>query len=317
MHVAGQVATLVANQASSNKAGNTVQGFSFLFIIVLLLVVFRSLPAASLVTVIPGALALLISLRLIGELGAHGLAISSITQVLLIVLMLGAGTDYGLFLVFRVREALRDGQDPHDAVRHAVVRVGESITASAGTVILALLTLLLATFGLYKDLGAPLAVGVAIMLLIGLTLLPALLAILGRKAFWPSKVEPGSQREGAVGAGRQRGWCAARRVTLDRSASLVFLALAAGALGYKSGGFGGRHERPVGLSGRGRRQRATPVAALPEQTTSNPANLVLAYSSSVWSGPSSTNPDRGRASLRASGRVHGSSRDRSIRTGRF
>ena len=198
LHLAGQIATLIDNQASSNKAGNKIQAFSFLFIIVLLLLVFRSLPAA-IVTLLPSGLALVISGRLIGALGAGGLSISSITQELLIVLLLGAGTDYGLFLVFRVREELRNGLEPRDAVVRALVRVGESITASAGTVILALLTLLLASFGLYKDLGVPLAVGVAVMLLLGLTLLPALLAILGRKAFWPSRTAAGTQRDGAWG----------------------------------------------------------------------------------------------------------------------
>jgi RND superfamily putative drug exporter len=65
------------------------------------------------------------------------------------------GTDYGLFLVFRVREELRAGRAPHDAVTRALARVGESITFSAATVIAALLTLLLATFGLYSSLGRP------------------------------------------------------------------------------------------------------------------------------------------------------------------
>jgi RND superfamily putative drug exporter len=294
MHVAGQVATLVANQASSNKAGSKVQGFSFLFIILLLLIVFRSIPAA-LVTLIPSGLALLISTRVIGGLGQSGLQISSITEILLIILLLGAGTDYGLFLVFRVREELRDGKEPHDAVRHSIVRVGESITASAGTVILALLTLLLATFGLYKDLGAPLAVGVAIMLLIGLTLLPALLAILGRKAFWPSKTESGTQREGA--------WARiAARLVRHPKATLIgglvlFLALAAGALGYKSGGFGGATNAPSGSDA------AVGNAALAKhfpQTSSNPANLVFGYAQSVYQDPARL--QRAETSLRGSGR---------------
>ncbi|HZE05834.1 MAG TPA: MMPL family transporter, partial [Solirubrobacteraceae bacterium] len=127
LHLAGQVATIVANQQSSNRAGNQVQTFSFLFVIVLLLLVFRSLPAA-IVTLLPSGLALVISMRLIGALGAGGLKISSITEVLLIVLLIGAGTDYGLFLVFRVREELRDGHEPQEAVERALVRVGESIT---------------------------------------------------------------------------------------------------------------------------------------------------------------------------------------------
>jgi putative drug exporter of the RND superfamily len=279
LHLAGQVATLVANQASSNKAGNEVQTFTFLFIIVLLLFVFRSIVAA-LVTLIPSGLALLISFRVIGELGAHGLQISSITQVLLIVLLLGAGTDYGLFLVFRVREELREGHDPHEAVRRGIVRVGESISASAGTVILALLTLLFASFGLYHDLGVPLAVGVSVMLLIGLTLLPALLAILGRRAFWPSKTAPGTQKDSAWGR-------IATRLVQHPKATLAigvvaFLALAAGALGYHSSGFGGATSAPAGSDA------AAGNAALAKhypQTSSNPANLVFTYSQSVWENP--------------------------------
>jgi RND superfamily putative drug exporter len=279
LHLAGAVATAVANQQSSNKAGNRIQTFSILFVIVLLLLVFRSLPAA-IVTLLPSALALLISMRLIGAMGSSGLRISSITQILLIILLIGAGTDYGLFLVFRVREELRNGLEPHDAVRRGIVRVGESITASAGTVILALLTLLLATFGLYHDLGIPLAVGVAVMLALGLTLLPALLAILGRRAFWPSKIEPGQQRQGVWGR-------VASRLVQRPEATLViglivFFALAAGALGYHSGGFGGATNPPAGTDA------AAGNAALQKhfpQSSSNPANLVLAYPRSAWTDP--------------------------------
>ena len=61
---------------------------------------------------------------LIGGLGSLGLKISSITQLLLIVLVLGAGTDYGLFLVFRVREEMQAGRSPHEAVEVARVPGG-------------------------------------------------------------------------------------------------------------------------------------------------------------------------------------------------
>jgi putative drug exporter of the RND superfamily len=249
---------------------------------------------AALVTLLPSALALVISMRLIGALGSGGLKISSITQVLLIVLLLGAGTDYGLFLVFRVREELRSGRDPHEAVRHGIVRVGESITASAGTVILALLTLLLASFGLYHDLGIPLAVGMVVMLGLGLTLLPALLAILGRRAFWPSKIEPGVMREGAWGR------VAARLVQRPEATLaigvIVFLALAAGALGYRSSGFGGATKAPAGSDA------AAGNAALAKhfpQSSSNPANLIFAYSQPVWSNAGRLAAAQG--SLRGSG----------------
>jgi putative drug exporter of the RND superfamily len=278
-YVTGQVATIVANQQQSDKQGGEVQLVSFAFIIVLLLIVFRSLPAA-LITLLPAGLALTIAGRLIGALGEGGLKVSSITQILLIVLLLGAGTDYGLFYVFRVREELRDGHDAHQAVERALVRVGESITGSAGTVIIALLTLLFASFGLYHDLGVPLAIGMAVMLLIGLTLLPALLAILGRKAFWPAKVRSGEQKEGVWG--KVASTLVQRpKVTLVVGV-LVFLGLAVGALGYKAGGFGGATNPPKGTPA------AAGNAALSKHfphNASNPANIVYTYASSVWQSP--------------------------------
>jgi len=294
LHVAGQVATLVANQASSQRSGNRVQMFSILFIIVLLLVVFGS-PVAALVTLLPAALALVISMRVIGELGAHGLKISDVTQVLLIVLLLGAGTDYGLFLVFRVREELRAGHGPHDAVRRSLVRVGESVSASAATVILALLTLLFATFGFYRDLGIPLAVGMAVMLVLGLTLLPALLALLGRRAFWPARVTPGPEPERAWG--RIAGRIVQRPGATLAAGVIVFAALAIGALGYRSSGFGGATGAPAGSDA------AAGNAALARhfpETSSNPANLVFAYARPVYDDPGAV--VAAERSLLASGR---------------
>ncbi len=277
--LAGAVATNVANQASSQRTGSETQTVSFLFIIVLLLVIFRSL-LAPFITLLPAAFALLVSTRLIGELGAHGLSISEITELLLIILVLGAGTDYGLFLVFRVREEIRRGVDDRAAVEHALTRVGESITASAGTVILALLTLLFAGFGLYHDLGVPLAVGVAVMLLAGLTLLPALLAIFGKAAFWPTHVKAGEQRAGAWGTVAAR---VIQRPALTLGLGLLlFGSLAAVALGYHSSGFGGAANAPKGTNAAAGNAL---VAAHFPQSSSNPANLVFSYPRPVWDDP--------------------------------
>jgi RND superfamily putative drug exporter len=180
-------------------------------------------------------------------------------------------------------------------VRHGIVRVGESISGSAGTVILALLTLMLATFGLYHDLGAPLAVGMAVMLALGLTLLPALLAILGRRAFWPTKAVPGTQREGVWGRVASR--LVQRPEATLAIGVLVFLGLAAGALGYHSAGFGGATNPPKGSDA------AAGNAALAKhfpQSSNNPANLVIAYSRPVFDNPGEI--DTAQDSLRSSGK---------------
>jgi putative drug exporter of the RND superfamily len=283
----------VANQENSVKTGNKIQGVSFLFVIILLLLVFRSL-LAPVVTLLAPLFALLVSTRLIGGLGASGLKISEITEVLLIVLMIGAGTDYGLFLVYRVREEIRRGRAPHDAVRYALVRVGESISASAGTVIFALLSLLVATFGIYRDLGVPLAVGVAVMLLAGLTLLPALLAIFGRAMFWPSRLDLGAARTGTWGRVATR---LVRRPALTLGAGLVvFGALAAASFGYHSAGFGGALSAPAGTDAAAGNAL---VAAHFPQTSDNPGLIVFRYCQPVWEAAGSV--ATAESSLRSAG----------------
>ncbi len=278
-HLAGVVATNVAQQKQSSTTGNKTQGLSILFIIVLLLFVFRSV-LAPFVTLLPAAIVLQLSGSLIGDLGSHGLKISQITQLLLIVLILGAGTDYGLFLVFRVREGLRSGLSSHEAVSRAVARVGESISASAGTVILALLTLLFASFGIYHDLGVPLAVGIAVMLVAGVTLLPALLAILGRAVFWPSKIVAGELNESWWGRIAQR---VIRRPAHTLAVGvLVFGALAFGALFYSPAGFGGATDAPSGSDAAA--GNAALMKYFPE-ASSNPTNLIIELAKPVWADP--------------------------------
>ncbi|MGA3218356.1 MAG: MMPL family transporter [Acidimicrobiales bacterium] len=276
MDVAGTIATNVANQQNSVKTGNKIQSLSFLFIVILLLFIFRSALAPIVTLLVPG-FALLVSTRLIGELGAHGLKISEITELLLIVLLIGAGTDYGLFLVYRVREEITSGLKPHRAVERSVVRVGESIAASAGTVIFALLSLLLASFGIYHDLGVPLAIGVAVILVAGLTLLPALLAIFGHALFWPSRPKVGPAKVGLWGrvAGRL-----VRRPALTLALGVaLFGGLATAAAGYHSGGFGGALNAPAGSDAA--RGDALVAAHFPEAST-NPANVVLRYDMPLW-----------------------------------
>jgi putative drug exporter of the RND superfamily len=276
VHFAGAVATQVANQAQSERSGKETQTLSILFIIVLLFLIFRSV-LAPILTLLPAALVLQLSQSLIGGLGAHGLKISSVTQLLLIVLVLGAGTDYGLFLVFRVREELQTGRPTAEAVSTAVERVGESITGSASTVILALLSLGLASFGLYKDLGPPLAIGIAVMLLAGLTLMPALLAIFGRAVFWPSKLEGRAVHEGLWGR------TAARLVQRPALALMIgiviFGALASAVAGYKSAGFGGALTAPSGSDAAA--GNAALLAHFP-QASENPTNVIMRFPEPVW-----------------------------------
>ena len=279
VHLAGAIVTNVAADAKSSKQGDLIQRFSVLFIIVLLLVIFRSV-LAPFVTLAPAIVVLALSGSFIGALGAHGLKISFFTQILLIVLILGAGTDYGLFLVFRVREELLGGRPAKEAVAIAVGRVGESITASAGTVVVALLSLTLASFGIYHDLGVPLAIGIVVMLAAGLTFLPALLAVLGRALFWPSNTVPRPHADGLWG--RVAGRLVQQPVRTLSVGVAVLLVLALSAAGFKPGGFGGDVVAPAGSDAA--RGNAALRAYFP-QSTANPTNLIMRFPFSVWQHP--------------------------------
>src|SRR5688500_17736457 len=113
-----------------------------------------------------------------------GVTINPQASSILSVLVLGAGTDYALLLVSRYREELRRHEDKHEALSLALRTAGPAIFASGVTVIAALLTLTLAETEGTSGMGPIVAVGIAVAMLSMLTLLPALLVITGRWAFW-------------------------------------------------------------------------------------------------------------------------------------
>jgi len=276
VHLAGAVAINVDQQNKSGSTDSEIQLLSIVFIIALLLLVFRAL-LAPLVTLIPAFFAVLIAGPLVAEAGQHGLKVSPLAQILLIVLVLGAGTDYGLFLVFRVRENLRAGIDRKQAVVMAVERVGESITFSAGTVIAALLSLFAATFEFYSNLAVPLSIGIAVMLLAGLTLLPALMAIFGRAVFWPSKTQEGTGKTGIWGRVSSR--IVKRPAATLVTGLVVFGGLAIAVSAYTPAGFGGQTNAPAGTDSAA---GSTILSAHFPSTSANPTNIIYRLRQPAW-----------------------------------
>ena len=275
-HLTGPVAQQVDISAQSGNNGQEIENLSVLFIIVLLVLIFRSV-LAPLITLAPAFIVVSMAGPLIAEATHAGLKVSALAQLILIVLVLGAGTDYGLFLVFRVREAVRDGMPMRAAVVHSLGRVGESITFSAGTVIAALLSLLAASFGIYSNLGIPLAIGIGLMLLAGLTLLPALLAIFGRAVFWPSKLKAGSNRVALWS--RVSGRIVRRPVAALAIGLVFFCGLSFAVLGYTAGGFGGQTSPP---SGSDSAAGAAASSAHFPQTNANPTSLLFRLPQPAW-----------------------------------
>ena len=287
INLTGNLPTNVDARTASQRSDRLTSLFSVLVILALLVVVFRSV-LAPLVTLLPAGLTLALAGPIIAEASQQGIVrASSFTQTILTVLVLGAGTDYGLFLTLRMREELERGLSPRDAVRRAVERVGESITFSAGTVIVALLSLAFATFAVYAGLGPSLAIGVALMLLAALTLLPALLATVGRAVFWPLKLTPAAasgRRDARSGA--PRGSWGAIAVQVVRRPALTLLlgvvlfgALSLAVLAYAPAGFGGTTKGPTGSDSA---NGTAAIAAHFPAAVAQPTTIVMRFSSSVW-----------------------------------
>ena len=174
-------------------------------VLVLLLAIYRS-PVVALVPLFVVAIAYgIAAAATYGLVQADVLEVNGQTTSLLIVLMFGAGTDYCLLIVSRYREELRIFEDKHEAMAHATERTGPAILSAGATVFAAMLILTLADFKATQTMGPVLALGVGIMLLAGLTLLPALLAALGRNAFWPAIPRHGSEQRRPLGIWRRIG----------------------------------------------------------------------------------------------------------------
>ncbi|MFX1759156.1 MMPL family transporter [Rhodococcus sp. Q1] len=156
-------------------------------VLVILVVVYRS-PILPFVVIISAVFALALASLLVYVLADAGvIALNGQSQGIMFILVFGAATDYALLLVSRYREELRLQQDKYAAMRSALRGSIEPIAASAGTVILGVLCLLLSDLNSNRGLGPVAAIGIATSFLASVTFLPAALVLLGRVAFWPTR----------------------------------------------------------------------------------------------------------------------------------
>ena len=162
--------------------------FSTVIVVVLILLVTYRSPLLWLLPVVSAGVALTVAQGVVYFLAKDGgLTVNGQSQGILTVLVFGAGTDYALLLVARYREELRRHENRHEAMAFALHRAAPAIIASAATVILGMICLLLAEMNSTSGLGPVSAVGVGVALLVMITLLPALLVIFGRWIFWPKR----------------------------------------------------------------------------------------------------------------------------------
>ncbi|MFC7304097.1 MMPL family transporter [Streptomyces monticola] len=201
-----------------------------LVVTVLLILTYRS-PFLWLIPLIGVAAAALSSRALVyGLVQGFDLTVTSQGAGIMTVLVFGAGTDYALLIVARYREELRRIERPYDAMRAALRGCGPAVLASSGTVAAGLLCLLAADLNSSSGLGPVGAVGVVCALAAMMTLLPAVLVLLGRRVFWPLIPAYGSQPKARRSLFAVMGSSAGRRpVAILVSGGVLLGALALGA----------------------------------------------------------------------------------------
>ena len=158
-----------------------------LLVLALLLAIYRSPLMAAMPLLAVGTVFMLAS-AVGGWLAQQvDLTVSAQTTGIMTVVLFGTGTDYVLFVSARFREELTRSQDRHEAMRRTMRGVGGAVASAGATILIASVVLLLATLRSYQALGPVIGIAVALMMLAAITLVPAVLTIVGRSAFWPAR----------------------------------------------------------------------------------------------------------------------------------
>jgi RND superfamily putative drug exporter len=192
VHITGPAGYAADSAEAFKGIDSTLLLSAGLVVVIILLLTYRS-PILWLLPVLSAGGALFAAEAVIYLLAVHaGLTVNGQSAGILTVLVFGAGTDYALLLIARYREELRRHEDRHEAMALALHRAGPAIIASASTVVIGMLCLLVAEMNSTRGMGPVLAIGIAVALIAMLTLLPALLVITGRWMFWPVRPSFGS-----------------------------------------------------------------------------------------------------------------------------
>ncbi|MGF7048896.1 RND superfamily putative drug exporter [Paenibacillus sp. DS2015] len=156
-----------------------------LLVLVFLLGIYRS-PILAFIPLIGVGFAYGVISPVLGFLASKGwITVDAQAISIMTVLLFGAGTDYCLFLISRFRQVLKEEENKTKALLKSITDSSGAIAMSGFTVVLALLALILAQYGSYHRFAAPFSIAIFIMGIASLTLVPALLAIIGRVSFWP------------------------------------------------------------------------------------------------------------------------------------
>ncbi len=229
----GNAAISVDSTKAFDSAEVIITIATVLLILILLGLVFRSVLIAILPIVIIGAVHQMAQSLTADFADWFHFVVGPELAPLLVVVMFGVGTDYIVFILFRYREHIVEHDRPEGALRYALTKVGEVITSAAATVMAAFAALFVASLESLRTLAPGLIIGIALMLLAALTLVPAIMSLLGLNLFWP--VQPAARTTDRRTRSERIGDMVAKHPGAVLGVWFVVLvALALGSIGFKT-----------------------------------------------------------------------------------
>jgi len=181
-HVTGQAAVIGDMSIVSARDMHMIEIATAIMVMVILLVIYRR-PITALLPVITIAISVASSQGVVSALTTVGLNVSAMTVALMTAMIVGAGTDYAVFLISRYHEYLRTGADSDVAVQKALISIGKVIAASAATVAVTFCGMIFTRLPAFTSVGPALAVSIAVAFFAAVTLLPAILVLTGRRGW--------------------------------------------------------------------------------------------------------------------------------------
>ena len=172
--------------ASIQEGIKKTEAITVVFIFIVLVIVFKS-PIVPLISLLTVGVSFLTSFSIVTNLVEHAnFPFSNFTQVFMVIVLFGIGTDYNILLYDKFKENLGKGMDKYEALHDALFKAGKTILYSGLSILIGFTALSLAKFSVYQS-TVGVAVGVAALLVVLLTLNPFFMAVLGKKMFWPVK----------------------------------------------------------------------------------------------------------------------------------
>jgi RND superfamily putative drug exporter len=218
--LSGPVATVADVAALGNQDVQLIEIGTAISVLIILVLIYRNL-ITMLVPLITIGASVLTAQGTLSGLGLLGLDLNAQVIVLMSAVMIGAGTDYAVFLISRYHDYVRHGEDSDHAVKKALTSIGKVIAASAGTVAVTFLAMPFCKLQAFSAVGPAISVSIIVAFLAAVTLLPAILTLTGRRGW----IKP--RRDLTTRFWRRSGVRIVRRPAIHLVGSLIVLAIVA------------------------------------------------------------------------------------------